>query len=222
MSPDTAAAADHLPLGDRLATRLSGIEPLRLSRIELFEQCVDPGADVVPDEPHALEAVDAAFGRFVGVPVLQRAAGGNVDGGVTPEGDDEVDVAEQIGVEGFGVSPVRSTPTSARACADSALISSPGFVPAEWTSTRSPAALRMSPAAIWDFPRCGRRRTPPTGSSRAARRIIGGGFVEEVVDPGADLGTDGPTPRTTERAARSRCSHRPVIALGRARLNTVR
>jgi hypothetical protein len=131
MSPDTAAAADHLPLGDRLATRLSGIEPLRLSRIELLEQCVDPGADVVPGEPHALEAVDAAFGRFVGVPVSSGTPAGTSTVASRPRVTTRSTRRSRSGSRGFGVSPVRSTPTSARACADSALISSPGFVPAE-------------------------------------------------------------------------------------------
>ena len=45
-----------------------------------------------------------------------------------------------------------STPTSSRVPTDRALTTSPGLVPAEYTSTWSPAALRMRPAAIWDLP----------------------------------------------------------------------
>ena len=52
----------------------------------------------------------------------------------------------------MGVSPVMSTPTSASDSADRSLIAVPGFVPAECTSTVSPAILRISPAAIWDLP----------------------------------------------------------------------
>ena len=53
---------------------------------------------------------------------------------------------------GRGVSPLMSAPTSASTSADRALIFEPGVVPAECTITRSPAALRYSPAAIWDLP----------------------------------------------------------------------
>jgi hypothetical protein len=53
---------------------------------------------------------------------------------------------------GRGVSLSISAPSSASTSAESALMEVPGFVPAECTATRSPAALRMSPAAIWDLP----------------------------------------------------------------------
>ena len=38
--------------------------------------------DVVADEPHPLDALDATFGRLVGVPVLDPDAVGNVDLGL--------------------------------------------------------------------------------------------------------------------------------------------
>ena len=41
----------------------------------------DAGGDVVADQAHALDAVDAALGRFVGVPVLEPGAGHWVDVG---------------------------------------------------------------------------------------------------------------------------------------------
>src|SRR5699024_8194164 len=45
-----------------------------------------------------------------------------------------------------------SAPSSATESAARALTAAPGRVPAEWTSTRSPACSRISAAAIWDLP----------------------------------------------------------------------
>ena len=75
------------------------------------ESCVktaDALFDVVTDEAHALDAVDAAFGGFVGVPVLEAGSGKGVDVGFAPQCDDDVDVAGQLQVNGFGVWSVMS------------------------------------------------------------------------------------------------------------------
>ena len=90
--------------------------------------------------------------RLVGVPVLERDAVGNVDLRLAAQGDNDVDGAQDVGVDGLGTSLPMSTPTSARACADNALTFSPGSIPAECATTRPPAAFRMSPAAICDLP----------------------------------------------------------------------
>lgn len=38
-------------------------------------ECLDAGVDVVADDSHALDAVDAAQGGFVGVPALDAGVG---------------------------------------------------------------------------------------------------------------------------------------------------
>ena len=60
--------------------------------------------------------------------------------------------ARTSGSTGIGAPPCMDAPTSETACADREFSDPPGAVPAEWTSTRSPARARMSAAAIWDFP----------------------------------------------------------------------
>ncbi len=62
----------------------------------------DAGIDVVADQPHPLHAVDAAFGRLVGVPVLDAHAVGRVHGGFPAEGDHEVDRPQQLRVDRLG------------------------------------------------------------------------------------------------------------------------
>jgi hypothetical protein len=72
--------------------------------------------------------------------------------GFATQCDDEVDVAKEAGSMGLVVWSLMSTPTSARDSAESRLIEIPGWVPAEYTCTESPAMVRISPAAIWDLP----------------------------------------------------------------------
>jgi hypothetical protein len=48
--------------------------------------------DVVADQTHAFDAVDAAFGRFVDIPVLKPGFASRLGVGFASERDDEVDV----------------------------------------------------------------------------------------------------------------------------------
>ena len=95
----------------------------------------DAGGDVVADQPHPLDAVDAALGRFVGVPVLEPGARHRVDVGFAAEGDDEVDIADELRVDQFrglagdvDADLEQATPRTARSPP------LPGLVPAECTS----------------------------------------------------------------------------------------
>ena len=63
-------------------------------RRALIDERSHPGVDVVADQAHPLDAVDAAFRRLVGVPVSHLGAVGGIDVGLSPEGDDEVDGAQ--------------------------------------------------------------------------------------------------------------------------------
>ena len=70
--------------------------------LELSATIRDPGGDVVADQAHAFDAVDAAFGGFVGVPALETGAGDRVDVSFSPQGDDDVDDAHLLRVNEFG------------------------------------------------------------------------------------------------------------------------
>lgn len=61
-----------------------------------------PRGDVIADQAHALDAIDATFRWLVGVPTLELSAGGWFDAGLSPEDDDDVDVTQQLRVNGFG------------------------------------------------------------------------------------------------------------------------
>ena len=122
-----------------------------LSGCESCVKTADALFDVVTDEAHALDAVDAAFGGFVGVPVLEAGSGKGVDVGFAPQCDDDVDVAGQLQVDGFGVWSVMSW-GGCRTWAERSLTAVPGLVPAEYTATVSPAIWRISPAARCDLP----------------------------------------------------------------------
>jgi hypothetical protein len=112
----------------------------------------DTGGDVVADQPHTFDPVDPAFGGFVGVPDLEAGSGNVLHACFAPECDHDVNIADQLWVNQFGCLVVMSTPTSLSASADSVLTAAPGWVPAEYTCTASPAIRRISPAAIWDLP----------------------------------------------------------------------
>ena len=60
--------------------------------------------------------------------------------------------ARRSGSIGFGYSPSKVAPIAVTETRDSALRLVPGFVPAECTSTRSPATARIRAAAICDLP----------------------------------------------------------------------
>jgi hypothetical protein len=69
---------------------------------------LDSCGDVVADQAHALDAVDAALGGLVGVPVAQLDAVRDVDLGLAGECDDQVDASSYSGSMGLGVSSARS------------------------------------------------------------------------------------------------------------------
>jgi hypothetical protein len=74
----------------------------------LLDQAVHARVDVVADQPHPLDSVDPALGGLVVVPVAQLGAGRDLDDGLAAKRDDQVDVAQRLGVDrGVG---------SARAC----------------------------------------------------------------------------------------------------------
>ena len=56
----------------------------------------DPTGDVVADQAHPFDAVDAAFGGFVGVPDLDRGAVDWLNVGVAAEDDDPVDGGDEV------------------------------------------------------------------------------------------------------------------------------
>src|SRR5258705_13969810 len=60
--------------------------------------------------------------------------------------------SSELRINEFGRCSLMSTPTSASASADRSLTAAPGLVPAEYTSTVSPAILLIRPAAICDLP----------------------------------------------------------------------
>lgn len=57
---------------------------------------LDSAGDVVADEAHAFEAVDAAFGGFVGVPDFDRCVVDGFDVGVAAEDDDPVEGSDEV------------------------------------------------------------------------------------------------------------------------------
>ena len=63
---------------------------------------LSPNRNVVADQPHPLDAVDAAFGGFVGVPVFEACVGHWIDAGFTYEGDHDVDVANELRINECG------------------------------------------------------------------------------------------------------------------------
>ena len=67
-----------------------------MARAQGVGKVVDPAGDVVADEAHALDPVDAAFGWFVGVPNLRRCATDEVNLGVAAEHDDSVRRADEV------------------------------------------------------------------------------------------------------------------------------
>ena len=66
------------------------------------EEIGDAGGDVVADQAHAFDAVDVAFGGFVGVPVFEACVGHWVDAGFTSERDHEVDVNNGLRINECG------------------------------------------------------------------------------------------------------------------------
>ncbi len=66
------------------------------------EEIGDAGGDVVADQAHAFYAVDAAFGGFVGVPVLEPSSDNRVDVGLATERDHEVDITNEVRINECG------------------------------------------------------------------------------------------------------------------------
>jgi hypothetical protein len=63
------------------------------------EEIGGAGGDVVAGQAHPFDAVDAAFGGFVGVPVFEACVGHWVDAGFTSERDHEVDVNNELPIK---------------------------------------------------------------------------------------------------------------------------
>ena len=66
------------------------------------EEICDPVGDVVADQPHPLDAVDAAFRGFVGVPVFELSSRNGVDVSLAPECHHDVDVTNELLVDECG------------------------------------------------------------------------------------------------------------------------
>lgn len=142
-----------LPI-NRLARRPPTVSRLEVRRLRLHapEQIGDAVCDVVTDQPHALDALDAALRGFVGVPVLELGSGDRLNVGLATNVTTMSTSRRSWGSTGCGVWSLMSTPTSASDWAERSLMAVPGLVPAEYTCTASPAILRIRPAAICDFP----------------------------------------------------------------------
>ncbi|CAM3228372.1 hypothetical protein RHDE110596_23060 [Prescottella defluvii] len=69
--------------------------------MQAVSEVSDAGGDVVAGQPHPFHAVDASLGRLVGVPVLERGARYRGEGCFAAEGDDQVDVRNQLGWDGL-------------------------------------------------------------------------------------------------------------------------
>ena len=124
----------------------------KVSSSESVCECFDPAGDVMADQTHAVDPVDAAFGGFVGVPDLDRVPPAGSTRASRPRTMTRSTEAMRSSMSCFRDRSVMSTPTSRRTTADSPLIVDPRFVPAESTVTVSPAIFRMRPAANWDVP----------------------------------------------------------------------
>jgi len=67
-----------------------------LLRVELLRDSLHAVVDVVADQAHAVDAIDAAFGGFVGVPDLDRGAVDGLNLGVPSEHDDPVGGRDEV------------------------------------------------------------------------------------------------------------------------------
>jgi hypothetical protein len=90
---------------------LAAVSPIA----QTFSQVAYAGGDVVTDQPHAFDAVDTTAGGFVRVPVLELHSRHLIDVGIVSECHDEIDVPNEVAFDGFGLSLLMSTPTSAGA-----------------------------------------------------------------------------------------------------------
>jgi len=64
--------------------------------VELLCESLHAVVDVVADEAHAFDAIDATFGGFVGVPDLDRGAVDGLNLGVPSEHDDPVGGRDEV------------------------------------------------------------------------------------------------------------------------------
>ena len=58
-------------------------------------ELLDGGGDVVANQSHPVDAVDAALGGFIGVPVLEPGTRNRVDMGLQAQRHNEIDLAHQ-------------------------------------------------------------------------------------------------------------------------------
>ena len=69
---------------------------------EPIAEVMHPSCNVVAHESHSFDPVDAAFGRLIGIPVLEPGFGHGVDAGLAPKCHHDVDIANQLRVNEFG------------------------------------------------------------------------------------------------------------------------
>ncbi len=65
-------------------------------------QSQDPGVDVVADQAHAFHSLDAAQGRFVGLPGDHRCPADRLDLGFSPEDHHQISIGNHVRREGLG------------------------------------------------------------------------------------------------------------------------
>ena len=86
-----------------------------MSLVVLTTAALGSGPQAVSREAHAFYAVDAAFGRFVSVPVLESGSDDRLDTGLASRITTMSTARTSSRSISFGVWSVMSTPTSARA-----------------------------------------------------------------------------------------------------------
>lgn len=121
---------------------------------QLGEEPAHPGIDVIADQTHTLQTLDATLGRLVSHPPLARPGGvvGKLQLGITSQDDHAVNLAQQLWIYTLRVACGHVGTGLGDDLDGLGLSFVPGLVPAEWISIRSPACLAARAAAIWDLP----------------------------------------------------------------------
>ena len=164
--------------------------PSALHSVEKFGDAV---CDVVADQAHAFDAVDAAFGRFVGVPVLEACVGHWVDAGFTSERDHDVDVNNEVRINECGCVSC-DVDTDLGQGLSGQVVDGGARLGARRVHLHGVACdlghQPRRPSATCR--RSGRRRTAPTAWGRILTSGDGGDaeFVEEAADPLLDVVAD--------------------------------
>ena len=108
--------------------------------------------DVVADQAHTIQTVDAAEKGLVDVPDFDGGVADGVDVRLGAYHDDQVGELDEGAVSCVGRCPVTSIPTSASACAESSLTADLACVPADVASIVAAAVWRIRPCAMTDLP----------------------------------------------------------------------